>query len=128
IRVHHGAVDCATLTSRVPSEIINEVRQILQALGIEYKQEGHYKIKCSRRAAKTMMSSYTYNEEEERQGNISNTRQQQPIYGDPSIDSGEEIRFVVEICRFRNLPGLYIVDVRRLRGNVWTYKFLYHKL
>jgi hypothetical protein len=52
----------------------------------------------------------------------------EPIYGDASIDNGDEIRFAVEICRFKNLPGIYIVDIRRLRGNVWAYKFLYHKL
>lgn len=52
----------------------------------------------------------------------------EPIYGDASIDNGDEVRFAVEVCRFKNLPGLYIVDIRRLRGNVWAYKFLYHKL
>lgn len=52
----------------------------------------------------------------------------EPIYGDASIDNGDEIRFAVEVCRFQNLPGLYIIDIRRLRGNVWAYKFLYHKL
>lgn len=52
----------------------------------------------------------------------------EPIYGDASIDNGDEIRFSVEICRFKNLPGLYIVDIRRLRGNPWAYKFLYNKL
>lgn len=52
----------------------------------------------------------------------------EPIYGDVFIDNGDEIRFAVEICRFKNLPGLYIVDMRRLRGNAWAYKFLYHKL
>jgi hypothetical protein len=55
-------------------------------------------------------------------------RGEDPIYGDASIDNGDEIRFVVEMCRFKNLPGLFIVDIRRLRGNAWAYKFLYHKL
>lgn len=57
-----------------------------------------------------------------------NARGLEPIYGDASIDNGDEIRFAVEVCRFQNLPGLYIIDIRRLRGNVWAYKFLYHKL
>jgi hypothetical protein len=51
-----------------------------------------------------------------------------PIYGDESIDSGDEIRFSVELCKFKNLHGLYIVDIRRMRGNVWGYKFVYHQL
>ncbi|KAI8579874.1 hypothetical protein K450DRAFT_239491 [Umbelopsis ramanniana AG] len=51
-----------------------------------------------------------------------------PIYGDESVDSGDEIRFSVELCKFKNLHGLYIVDIRRMRGNVWGYKFVYHQL
>jgi hypothetical protein len=50
------------------------------------------------------------------------------MYGDAQTDSGEEVRFMVEICRLKNLPGIYIVDISRLRGNVWAYKFLYQKL
>lgn len=61
-------------------------------------------------------------------GVATDARGLEPIYGDASIDNGDEVRFAVEVCRFKNLPGLYIVDIRRLRGNVWAYKFLYHKL
>ncbi|CAG8497322.1 9408_t:CDS:10 [Paraglomus brasilianum] len=50
------------------------------------------------------------------------------IYGDSTVDSGDEIRFSVELCRISNLPGLYIVDIRRLKGNIWSYKFLYHTI
>lgn len=49
---------------------------------------------------------------------MSDSRGLEPIYGDASIDNGDEIRFAVEICRFKNLPGLYIVDIRRSKGNV----------
>lgn len=59
---------------------------------------------------------------------MSDSRGLETIYGDASIDNGDEIRFAVEICRFKNLPGLYIVDIKRSKGNVWAYKFLYHKL
>ncbi|CAG8609104.1 6632_t:CDS:10 [Ambispora leptoticha] len=50
------------------------------------------------------------------------------LYGDPTVDSGEEIRFSVELCKIKNLPELYIVDLKRLKGNIWAYKFLYHTL
>ncbi|KAF9991356.1 hypothetical protein BGZ80_009193, partial [Entomortierella chlamydospora] len=50
----------------------------------------------------------------------------EPLYGEDSIDSGEEIRFSIELCRIKNLDGLYSVDIRRVRGNLWAYKFLYH--
>lgn len=49
----------------------------------------------------------------------------EPVYGDHTVDQGDEIRFSVELTRIKNLPGLYSVDIKRLRGNVWTYKFLY---
>jgi hypothetical protein len=61
-------------------------------------------------------------------GSILNGGKVVSIYGDASVDSGDEIRFSVELCKFENLPGLYIVDIRRMRGNVWGYKFVYHQL
>lgn len=51
-----------------------------------------------------------------------------PIYGEPSVDGGQEVRFSVEITRLKNLAGLYSVDIRRMRGNVWAYKFCYTAL
>jgi len=50
----------------------------------------------------------------------------EPLYGEESIDSGEEVRFSIEVCRIKNLTGIYCVDIRRMRGNLWAYKFLYH--
>ncbi|UZJ54170.1 hypothetical protein CBS101457_003490 [Exobasidium rhododendri] len=51
-----------------------------------------------------------------------------PIYGEASVDGGQEVRFSVEITKIKNLPGLYSVDIRRMKGNLWAYKFLYHAL
>ncbi|KAG0317016.1 hypothetical protein BGZ99_006546 [Dissophora globulifera] len=50
----------------------------------------------------------------------------EPLYGEESIDSGEEVRFSIEVCRIKNLTGIYCVDIRRMKGNLWAYKFLYH--
>ncbi|KAG0373271.1 hypothetical protein BGX24_011918, partial [Mortierella sp. AD032] len=52
----------------------------------------------------------------------------EPLYGEEAIDSGEEIRFSIELCRMKNLRGLYSVDIRRVKGNRWAYKFLYHAI
>ncbi|KAF9091450.1 hypothetical protein BGX23_005167 [Mortierella sp. AD031] len=52
----------------------------------------------------------------------------EPLYGEEAIDSGEEIRFSIELCRMKNLHGLYSVDIRRVKGNRWAYKFLYHAI
>lgn len=51
-----------------------------------------------------------------------------PLYGDSSQDGGHEIRFSVEVTRIPTLHGLYSVDIRRIKGNVWSYKFLYNAL
>lgn len=50
------------------------------------------------------------------------------LYGESSVDGGQEVRFSVEITRLKNLPGLYSLDTRRLRGNLWAYKFVYTAL
>ncbi|KAF9405113.1 hypothetical protein BGZ94_003751 [Podila epigama] len=57
---------------------------------------------------------------------MSATIAREPLYGEETIDSGEEIRFSIELCRMKNLGSLYSVDIRRMKGNLWTYKFLYH--
>ncbi|KAI7868304.1 hypothetical protein BDF14DRAFT_1795207 [Spinellus fusiger] len=123
LRVHEGVIDRAGLTYRSPPEIIAGLGRVLKVLGIDSKAEGDYAIKCTRRKVR---SSYRT----ETRGAITSYALNglEPIYGDPAFDSGDEVRFTVEVCRFRNLPHLYSVDIRRLRGNVWTYKFLYHKL
>jgi len=56
-------------------------------------------------------------------------QQPQPIYGEgASVDSGDEIRFSVELTRLKNFTGLYSVDIRRLRGQLWAFGFVYGQL
>lgn len=50
------------------------------------------------------------------------------IYGEQGIDNGDEVQFSVELSKIENLPGLYVVDIKRVRGNIWAFKFLYHEL
>jgi protein-serine/threonine kinase len=52
----------------------------------------------------------------------------QPLYGEASVDGGQEVRFSVEVTQIKNLAGLYSLDIRRMKGNLWAYKFLYHAL
>jgi protein-serine/threonine kinase len=59
-------------------------------------------------------------------GNATVNTGPEPLYGEESIDSGEEVRFSIEVCRIKNLMGIYCVDIRRMKGNLWAYKFLYH--
>lgn len=45
-----------------------------------------------------------------------------------SVDSGDEVKFNVEVCRIKNLPGLYLLNIKRLRGSVWSFKFVYQTI
>ncbi|KAI8645906.1 hypothetical protein BD408DRAFT_440646 [Parasitella parasitica] len=152
IQVHQGAIDRKALTSQSPALVIKDAARILHILGIDTTLESPYILKCCRRKAKSFVAAELLNkqgqnkeddEEEEEEDLVIDgssatssgisaatavVRGEDPIYGDASIDNGDEIRFVVEMCRFKNLPGLYIIDIRRVRGNAWAYKFLYHKL
>ncbi|KAI7891341.1 uncharacterized protein EV154DRAFT_420619 [Mucor mucedo] len=132
IQIHQGAIDRTALTSQPPADIVKDVKRILRILGIEAKAEGSspYLLKCSHISLVAPSNPDSVISSTSSAGGVLTTvaRGLEPIYGDASIDNGDEIRFAVEVCRFQNLPGLYIIDIRRLKGNVWAYKFLYHKL
>ena len=49
----------------------------------------------------------------------------EPIYGDAAQDAGDEVRFSVELTRIDRLKETYSLDIRRLKGNLRSYKFLY---
>jgi hypothetical protein len=44
------------------------------------------------------------------------------------VDPGDEVRFSIELTRLKNLPGLLSLDIKRLRGNVWSFKFVYQTI
>jgi len=44
------------------------------------------------------------------------------------VDSGDEVKFVVELCRMKNLPGLYQLNMKRMKGGVWSFKFIYQTI
>ncbi|EKM52459.1 uncharacterized protein PHACADRAFT_186606 [Phanerochaete carnosa HHB-10118-sp] len=52
----------------------------------------------------------------------------EPIYGSQQHDQGDEVRFSVELTRIDRLDGTYSLDIRRLKGNLRSYKFLYDTL
>ena len=60
------------------------------------------------------------------------TTEQPPVvntlYGDQSQDQGGEVRFSVELTRLDRLEDTYSLDIRRLKGNLKSYKFLYDSL
>lgn len=134
LRTHHGAVDQEALTSQPPAQVFNQVKQTLKSLGLEFKRDGgEFKLKCARpkKPVKKMQQPpfrMLLRRPSTTTATSGNETTQHTIYGDPNVDPGDEVRFSVELCKIKNLPGLYIVDMRRMRGNVWAYKFIYRTL
>lgn len=55
--------------------------------------------------------------------------QPMPVYGsDKSADAGDEVRFVVELTRVKNLDRLYCVDLKRMKGGPWSFKHVVSRL
>ena len=48
LRIHHGAVDQTTITTRPPPEVMKRICQVLEELGMEFKAESEYKYRCVR--------------------------------------------------------------------------------
>ncbi|CAO0802434.1 unnamed protein product [Mucor circinelloides] len=136
LRVHTGSMNHSALTSKPPMEVLLEINKILLILGIQVENIGGYKLRCTRRSI-----HYADDAHQSEVGDILNhlstkndvsTMITEPIYGHPSIDRGEEIQFLVEICRFENLSGLFSVDIQHLATahdeNFAGYQFIGQKL
>ncbi|KAF7327527.1 Non-specific serine/threonine protein kinase [Mycena kentingensis (nom. inval.)] len=50
------------------------------------------------------------------------------VYGEALEDAGDEVRFSVELTRIDRITDMYSLDIRRLKGNLRSYKFLYDTL
>ena len=46
LRIYHGAVDQATITTRPTPEVIKRICQVLEDLGMALRAESEYKYKC----------------------------------------------------------------------------------
>ncbi|KAF9221803.1 Pkinase-domain-containing protein [Gyrodon lividus] len=195
LRIHHGAVDQTTITTRPPPEVMKHVCKVLEEMGMEIKAESEYKYRCVRAkrkrggaavglgfssvgsgsglAAFTIVGSAASNgvdkrglpvpshpsaggmlkgllmrrqssqvsgvvssqpslslDDENGAATPSPTEQSpssagEPVYGDTTQDAGDEVRFSVELTRIDRLKDTYSLDIRRLKGNLRSYKFLY---
>ncbi|CAE6394881.1 unnamed protein product [Rhizoctonia solani] len=61
----------------------------------------------------------------ESEGTAQQQQLPEPIYGERNDDAQDEVRFFVELTRIDRLEDTYSIDVRRLKGNLRSYKFLY---
>jgi len=197
LRVHHGAVDHSTITTKPPPEVMKHVREVLEGMGMDIRLESEFKYRCIRLkkkkngaglglrdgsgnglAAFSMVGSAASNGVDKRglpipspssfgstggmlkgllmrrqssqvstsgmasQPSLSleddasqtgspivaeplPTGPQEPLYGDKAQDAGDEVRFSVELTRLDRLNDTYSLDIRRLKGNLTSYKFLY---
>ena len=48
LRIHHGAVDQTTITTRPPPEVMAHVKKVLEGMGVEIHLESEYKYRCIR--------------------------------------------------------------------------------
>ncbi|KAF8522699.1 Pkinase-domain-containing protein [Hysterangium stoloniferum] len=186
LRIHHGAVDQATITSGAPPVVFAHVTKVLQGMGLEIQRDSEFKYRCIRPkkggyAAVALMGSAASNGIDKRglpvpsqlssaaggmlrgllmrrqssqvsssaasvvpavastsfdtEGDSSlmsevpeGTAASEAIYGDRSVDQGDEVRFSVELTRIDRLEDTLSLDIRRLKGNLRSYKFLYDTL
>ncbi|KAH9925645.1 Pkinase-domain-containing protein [Epithele typhae] len=61
-------------------------------------------------------------------GEVASPIAMEAIYGETTQDAGDEVRFSVELTRLDRLDDTYSLDIRRLKGNLRSYKFLYDNL
>lgn len=50
MRVHHGAVDHEMITAGRPAEVMQHMRDVLLAMGLDVQIEGDFKYRCIRPA------------------------------------------------------------------------------
>ncbi|KAF9040082.1 hypothetical protein BJ165DRAFT_355320 [Panaeolus papilionaceus] len=114
--MHRGALDRDFVTSLPPKEVMQRVDETLRAMGIEVEPES----KCNYSCARPKRASV------EEGGDVEKSSPTGTIlYGGPESDLGGEVRFTVELTTISNLSNTYSLDVRRKKGNLRSYKFLY---
>ncbi|KZV79576.1 hypothetical protein EXIGLDRAFT_576534, partial [Exidia glandulosa HHB12029] len=110
LRVHHGAVDQGTVTTGSPPEVFAHVTHVLASMGVEFHKETEFKYRCVRPKRRKIAASAN------------------PPPSPHKEDLSDEVRFSVELTRIDRLDDTLSLDIRRLKGNLKSYKFLYDTL
>ncbi|KAF8596942.1 hypothetical protein BDV93DRAFT_454067 [Ceratobasidium sp. AG-I] len=116
MRVHEGAVDQAMVTSGSPLDALAHAEAVLVEMGIAFQKESEFKFRCVRHKKRKAGTGSPQ------------SLLPEPIYGERTDDAQDEVRFFVELTRIDRLEDTYSIDVRRLKGNLRSYKFLYDTL
>ncbi|EJD43558.1 hypothetical protein AURDEDRAFT_66169 [Auricularia subglabra TFB-10046 SS5] len=156
LRIHHGAVDQGTVTTGSPPDVFAHVTSVLLSMGVEFHKETEFKYRCvrpKRRKVSAQPPPSPHKDVAGPQGVAAYTMDgvrsttsasrsvmgpqplptagganQDPLYGDRSQDLCDEVRFSVELTRIDRLDDTLSLDIRRLKGNLRSYKFLYDTL
>ncbi|KAF5353530.1 hypothetical protein D9756_007839 [Leucocoprinus leucothites] len=125
IAIHRGAIDNTTITQRPPNEVMNKVREVLDSIGINVQPESTFRFRCIRPSQLSSNSEI----QQERNDLVAPEASTNAIYAnDPSRDPAGEVRFSVELTRLAGLSDTYSLDIRRLKGNLRSYQFLYETI
>ncbi|KAI0706023.1 cytochrome P450, partial [Cerioporus squamosus] len=155
IRVHHGPMDQTTIAKGSPAKVMEHVKSVLEGMGIDVAIERDYKYRCTRlkreRAepdgsgdlqAFDPLHQVSPSSGFDAGDVVPVAAPQVPgsssvaaasigaetVYGDIHHDVGDEVLFAVELTRLAQLDDTYSLDVRRLKGNLRSYSFLYDTL
>ncbi|KAF8811905.1 hypothetical protein BYT27DRAFT_7221300 [Phlegmacium glaucopus] len=122
--IHRGAIDQTTITTQPPSKVMKHVNTILQEMGVQIQEEGPFHYRCIRAGRRTADASPSVDLDQDGQSVLS-IGEESVLYGGPTEDIGDEVRFSVELTRLGGLNDTYSLDIRRLKGNLRSYKFIY---
>ena len=129
--IHRGAIDQTTITTQPPSKVMKHVNKILQEMGVQIQEESVFNYRCIRasnnraRGVLLDIDHQAQSQSQQSRTNDDSSSEVSLLYGAPTEDLGDEVRFSVELTRLGGLSDTYSLDIRRLKGNLRSYKFIY---
>lgn len=121
--IHRGAIDQTTITTQPPSTVMKHVNKILREMGVQIQEESAFHYRCIRASRRGVVD--LAHGQDVAQSRPDGSSSSEVLYGGSTEDIGDEVRFSVELTRLGGLNDTYSLDVRRLKGNLRSYKFIY---
>jgi len=121
---HRGAIDQTTITTQPPFKVMKHVNTILRDMGVQIQEESAFHYRCIRAGRRVVADTVSVDHEGEVLA-VSEEPDIAVLYGGATEDIGDEVRFSVELTRLGGLNDTYSLDIRRLKGNLRSYKFIY---
>lgn len=102
-------------------DVMKHIFGVLQGMGVAITEESKFRLRCVRPLRRDSDASDRTTSSEE-------SVNFDTLYGDQSEDSGSEVRFSVELTEISGLKSTYSLDIRRLKGPLRSYKYMYDTL